>query len=102
MKAAISLLLFAVVLFSAGAVTPPAFDWQKPGSASDAQFRQFQSDGSIAKRPLPVVQDETLRKPVIVLDGGRVLYEILFRSDLFAARSSYDSAVHQRGGDGRY
>ncbi len=73
MKAAISLLLFAVVLFSAGAVTPPAFDWQKPGSASDAQFRQFQSDGSIAKRPLPVVQDETLRKPVIVLDGKTML-----------------------------
>lgn len=69
MKTQLLSLLFAAALIHADAATPPVFDWQKPGSAADSRLRQFLEDGSIAKRPLPVVQDELLKKPVIRLDG---------------------------------
>lgn len=69
MKTQLLSLLFAAALIHADAAPTPAFDWQKPGSAADSRLRQFLSDGSIAKRPLPVVQDDLLKKHVIQLDG---------------------------------
>ncbi|UKI29776.1 MAG: hypothetical protein L6W00_17235 [Lentisphaeria bacterium] len=78
MKTQFLALLFAAVLLHADAAPTPVFDWQKPGSAADSRFRQFLADGSIAKRPLPTVQDDQLKKQVILLDGN-TLAAISFR-----------------------
>lgn len=69
MKTQFLSLLFAAALLHADGTPTPAFDWQKPGSAADSRFRQFLADGSIAKRPLPTVRDDQLKKQVILLDG---------------------------------
>lgn len=78
MKCLIS--IFVAVSLSAGAATPAAFDWPKADSQSDSKLRQFLADGTIAKRPLPVVVDEQLKKQVIRLDGNTML-AIPFRYD---------------------
>ena len=78
MKTQFLSLLFAAALLHADGTPTPAFDWQKPGSAADSRFRQFLADGSIAKRPLPTVRDDQLKKQVILLDGN-TLAAISFR-----------------------
>ena len=80
MKIQLLSLLFAAALFHADAVTPPDFDWQKPGSAADSRLRQFQADGTMVRRPLPTVPDDQLKKQVIQLDGQSML-AIPFRHD---------------------
>lgn len=80
MKIQLLSLLFAAALFHADAVTPPDFDWQKPGSAADSRLRQFQADGNMVRRPLPTVPDDQLKKQVIQLDGQSML-AIPFRHD---------------------